>query len=514
MLLVTILIGWGLALVRLGERSLWADEGSTVYQAQRITSLADAAELHKGYHLLHFSLMMIVVRLSQSEMILRFPSAMATILALPVVYALGCRLLGRTAGLVGMFLLAISPFAIGYAQEARVYAMVELFACLSLLLLLLALDRGSWYWWVGFALGTSLLLYTHFFAWFVVGAEILFAFLVLLRKAVRERRFDPCWLGFAACLLFLVVSYLPLLPPLLAFWELQRPGAASSGNAALASFQLSVGFFRTMASAYGPHTYGWPLNLFVAILSLGLLSLIARKRWNALLLVTLWLAVPVTILSLVRSQHHFDYRYLIFIMPILLLVVAEGISAVTSLLLRQKTFADQGWIPPLLTLGLAAVLFVPANYQALQTHYRSEKENWRGIGAFVREYLQDDEAICVSPRLWANPLMVYQPSLEPFLVNGAGLMQLRNAVKEHDGLWFMRHESRLGDPTGQLTIWLNNQQFELLIDSKACGWGIYVYYRRFDDQASARQADLLRRAAIFCPTDPRFRSPADPPSGE
>jgi len=57
-----------------------------------------------------------------------------------------------------------------------------------------------------------------------------------------------------------------------------------------------------------------------------------------------------------------------------------------------------------------------------------------------------------------------------------------------------------------LSAWIAGQGFELLIDGGACGYGIHVYYRRFDETAPARQADMLRQAAAFCPTDARFQT--------
>lgn len=142
-LLAVILLAWALALVRLGERSFWADEGHTAYLAQQtnarnlVETLRQLNRPHtSGWNWtlidspLHTFLMIGVVRLSSSEMVIRFPSAMAATLALPVLYLLRCRLFGRTAGLGGVFLLAISPFALGYAQEARTYALLEFLACL------------------------------------------------------------------------------------------------------------------------------------------------------------------------------------------------------------------------------------------------------------------------------------------------------------------------------------------------------------------------------------------------
>jgi 4-amino-4-deoxy-L-arabinose transferase-like glycosyltransferase len=510
LLLAVLLLGWGLALARLGERSLWADEGASAVQAENTDSLIAAIRLHKDYPLLHLVLEMGIVRLSRNEFALRLPSAMAATLALAVLYALGARLLSRAVGLVGSFLLAISPFAINYAQEARAYAFLELFACLSLLLLLMALGRRRWFWWAAYALASTLLLYTHFFGWFVVGAEVVFALIVLLYKTATDRQLDPRLPGLGLSLAAIAMLYLPLAPALSTLWQQHGPGKASLQGAGLYSFQLAPWFFKGMLTVFGGRATGWGLWLYGISLLLGFVSLAVHEKWHVLLLAVLWLAVPLVGLTAVSSQHFFDFRYLIFILPLFLLVTAEGVCWVASLLLRAARIPSRQ-AQPVLALGLACLLFLPANSPALKVYHRSEKENWRNIARFIRENLQPDEAIYVSPQFWANPLLFYQPSLEPYVVGGTSVnvKYLAQAAEQHAGLWVLRHVDPIGDPTGALTQWVTAQGFDLVIDGYACGWGIHVYYRRADDQAPAKRAELLRRAADFCPTDPRFQSPPE-----
>jgi 4-amino-4-deoxy-L-arabinose transferase-like glycosyltransferase len=509
LLLAIILVGWWLALTRLGERSFWADEGYTAYLAQRANAHNIIETLQKDHAPLHLFLVIGAVQVSESEMMLRLPSAIATVLVLPVVYLLGCRLFSRVAGLTGAFLVAISPFAVGFAQEARTYALLEFLACLSLLLLLQALERRRWSWWAGFCLATVATLYTHTFGWFVVGAEVAFAALILLRTTWTERRVDSRSWALGLSLLVVAILYMPWLPALNAFWQEQvAPGNLPAG---LRPFELSTGFFRYMFVIFGARSQGWPFLLFSLSFSLGLVALVLRKKWRTLVLIVLWYAVPIAGLTIGSSGHFFEYRYLLFILPISLLVTAEGVTGITSLLMRIEWFSHRRQVQPILTLSLVILLFVPANLPALRDHYRSEKENWRNIGAFVRQNLQPDEALYVSPRYWAHPLLYYQPSLEPYLAGGNSnrATQLQSAAEQHAGLWFLRYAGPQGDPNGVLSAWITEQQFELLIDAQACGWGIHVYYRRFDELAPMRQAELLRLAAAFCPSDPRFQSLSD-----
>jgi 4-amino-4-deoxy-L-arabinose transferase-like glycosyltransferase len=500
-----LLFGWGLATLRLGERSFWGDEGHTALLAIRTTADTLLETLGQVNSPLHMFVLLVSVQIGRSEWLLRLPSAMAAVLALPVVYLLGRRFFGRTAGLVGAFLLAISPFALGYAQEARIYAIFELLSCLSLLLWSLAMARRRWYWWAGFTLVTAATLYSHFFAWFILGAEVLLSLCLLARQSWIEQRLDGRLPGLMISLLVVLILYLPWVPPLLGFWERQGPGGQTL-PAGLEPFQASLDFFRHMVAVFGARTYGWQFWLFATSFVLGLASLAMGKKWLSLALVALLLGFPPVLLSLVPSQHFFDYRYLIFALPWFLLVTGEGISLVASLPSRLGWLVRYRHLQPLLALGLALLLFVPANLPALADYTRWEKENWRGIGQFVVENLQSDEAIVVSPRYWADTLVYYQPSLEAFLAGGLQVAELEGIAGRYGGLWFVRHAAPLGDPSGELSAWVRQQGGELLIDAQACGAGIHVFYLRFGVDTEAASSVLLDKAASFCPSDPRFQT--------
>ena len=98
----------------------------------------------------------------------------------------------------------------------------------------------------------------------------------------------------------------------------------------------------------------------------------------------------------------------------------------------------------------------------------------------IRHNLQPHEAICVSPQFWANPLLFYHPSLEPYVAGGSSIdvNHLECAPQQAPGPWYLRHAAPIGDPTGALTGWITGHQFELVIDGYVCGWGIHVCYRR------------------------------------
>lgn len=127
--LVVILLAAGLRLHRLGTQSLWNDEGASAAMTLRAPAAIvanSAADIHPpGYYLLLAGWSALTGR---SEFALRALSALAGVLSVALVIALGRRLLDRPAGLIAGAILAAHTFAIYYAQEARMYALLGLLA--------------------------------------------------------------------------------------------------------------------------------------------------------------------------------------------------------------------------------------------------------------------------------------------------------------------------------------------------------------------------------------------------
>src|SRR5215217_662901 len=140
-------------LYRLGAQSLWLDEGGTWSEVTGRTGkgwLALLGELFSkdaAYPLYHLLLKVWVTLAGDSEWALRFPSALAGAATVTVLYytalELGRRMTddrrqvidgrwsvvgGRwsVASLAAALLFAVSPFALWYAQDAKVYSLLML----------------------------------------------------------------------------------------------------------------------------------------------------------------------------------------------------------------------------------------------------------------------------------------------------------------------------------------------------------------------------------------------------
>lgn len=170
-----IALGAVLRLIGLGSQDLWYDEAFTAWLAGLDWPdmlVATAGDVHPP---LWYALSRLVaLTLGRSEIALRLPAALLSILGLWLAWKLARAMgLGSQVATVTVWILAISPFQIAYAQESRMYSLM------LVAILLGALGAIRRRWWM-YALAALLLLYSH-----NVGAlYVLFLFLLAVGNTV------------------------------------------------------------------------------------------------------------------------------------------------------------------------------------------------------------------------------------------------------------------------------------------------------------------------------------------
>jgi uncharacterized membrane protein len=181
-LALILLIAAALRIGGLTAESLWLDEGHTVWRISQpaFEMLPDADEGAQG-PLYYFGLKVWCEILGNGPFMLRFPSALFGIAAVPLFFWLGRRWFGESTGLIAALLLATNPFAIHYAQDARPYTLFLFLSAASFVYLGRLLDSPRGRDGLLYALSTASAVYTHAFS----------AFLLLAHAVVYaiERRF-------------------------------------------------------------------------------------------------------------------------------------------------------------------------------------------------------------------------------------------------------------------------------------------------------------------------------------
>lgn len=145
-LIAIILVGLALRLVRL-DMVLWGDEVASWAFARRqpfsemLSYALQDPTPPVFYIILHF----LIPLIGDSAVALRFPSLLAGVAILPVIYwCMRQASFSKTDALLAAFLAATSSVLIYYSQEARAYSMLVLWATLSIGLLHRCLHSSSW----------------------------------------------------------------------------------------------------------------------------------------------------------------------------------------------------------------------------------------------------------------------------------------------------------------------------------------------------------------------------------
>jgi uncharacterized membrane protein len=339
----------GLTIAGLGTRlavtrGIWVDEAISVSQARLPfgTMLAglQASDVQPP---LHSSLLWLTVRaFGSGELAIRAPSVLAGTLVVPVLFLTGRELFDRRTGLVAAAFGAVFPLAVWYSQEARMYALYMLFATVAVFAQARALRTGRVGAWALYGVATAALVWTQYLAILVVLAQQVVFLCEFVRRRRSRRAVRPLLIGWCASLVLAALLLAPLVPYLAQqLGEYAQRGAglgavpAQTGNAVGQQPGLSV--YSLIANLIwavgGYHANGtmeqlaalWPLGMVGALALLGRrLSSAARDLW-------ILVAVPVAMLFLIglRRPDLFEIRYIAGIVPVLTLVMARAVTAMT-----------------------------------------------------------------------------------------------------------------------------------------------------------------------------------------
>jgi hypothetical protein len=170
----------------LDVQSFWFDEAVTVDLldgglGDMLDKLPDSESTPPLYYVLAWLWTRVA---GLGEVGVRSFSALCGTAAVPLVWAAGRELCGRRAGLAAAAIAAVSPILVWYSQEARSYALLFLFAALSLWLLARIRREPSTSALVLWGLACALALATHYFALFLVAVEGVYLLARLGRRAL------------------------------------------------------------------------------------------------------------------------------------------------------------------------------------------------------------------------------------------------------------------------------------------------------------------------------------------
>jgi len=178
----------GVALRFYAPSALWLDEVISVNIAKLPLSQIHAALREDGapplyYVMLHFWMLVF----GRSDVAVRALGGLTSVVTLPLFWLAGRRVGGVRVAWITFFIAVSSPFAIFYATDTRMYSLMVLWCVLGFLAISRALEDPSRSRLLAVAAVTAALLYTHYWALYLLSATGLW----LAYQIWRSRRGLP-----------------------------------------------------------------------------------------------------------------------------------------------------------------------------------------------------------------------------------------------------------------------------------------------------------------------------------
>ena len=350
-LLSIILLAAGLRFFRLGARSLWFDEALSVLIGrltlwQVLTGAAGSSHPPGYYLLLH---VWQAAGMGSNDWLLRYPSVFASLLSVALVYRVGSLLFDRRAGLLAAFGMALAPFQVYYAQEARMYALATALTLGSTWCFIRMVKQSSILGaCVGYVLCSALGLYTHYFvAWVLLSLH--------LWLLLAGRRFRGAWRPILLADLLIGLGFLPQVVQFVG-----QTGDYLGGEMAWQArphplLPLTTLEYLLFGHSVGGALWWWGVRVAVVLLVAAVVALeLARRRdrvwrrWGALLLLTMLFPLFAVVAISWLSAPIYLERSFAMLAPFLVLFIAQGVAAAPS------RFSPTPWVG-LLLAGLLAV---------------------------------------------------------------------------------------------------------------------------------------------------------------
>ncbi len=525
-----VLIGFALRIYHLAAQGLWYDEAVSWYLTQMSLPQLTAWTANDIQPPLYYYLLWFWVRLvGTSEYALRFPSVLFATLTLSLLWRLARRLFGISGAWLALLLALLSPFHVYYAQEARMYTLLTLFGLMSTYLwwqLLGALRRTAFAQVsrynlsiaIGYAIAMVAALYTHYFAAFLLAAHWISWVWVTRRYALSPVTLSDSETGRALWLFLMrfwsvlialaviLVLYAPWWPFLVGRYTQDASYWPGTLNIAEMTRRLLLTFAlgETVKEAVGMRlVFGFGLVFLLSLAALVWVNRSAARvavanrcgssgfsahqfatldsgqaggmeafyRRMALPFLLSWLVVPVVfILLLTWKMPKFNPRYAMLAWPALVLILAGGLSALTSSAL-PKDKGKKLWLRPIGVLALVFVLSTSTyslhNWYLPYRDNQFNKPDFRITAQLVRERITSGETILLSSGHMAPAWAYYYgwegwyplPPIETLDVRAILDLsvgdQLKRILAHKRGVWLVRWQNEITDPFDVLPLLLD-----------------------------------------------------------
>ncbi len=260
---------------------------------------------------------------------LRILSVIFSMFSLGTFYYLARIFFTRRYSIFALFLMAVSPYQIWYAQEVRSYSMACFFSILLIYFYMQALMKNKVLYWCIFTLVSVMSLYASYYTIFLLFASGL----ILSFKDYRA-----CFKKWLLSMIIVGLTFLPFILPFLMqlnivinkFWLPSPSALLVLFTIAIYSFGYSANFF----------TFITGLFIFISVCLYGIYVSFKMDKKNTviILLFSIFPLILTYIISLTVTSIYVQ-RQLIIFSPFYYLLITNGVGAIKSKRLRLVIIA-------------------------------------------------------------------------------------------------------------------------------------------------------------------------------
>jgi mannosyltransferase len=480
LIIAILFIGLFLRVYDLSKESIWLDEGFSIsYAALNLSRIfsADGSNPPLYYIILHWW----VDLFGNSEFSVRFPSVIFGFFSIVMIYKLGNKIFNKDVGILSSLLLGISVFHIRYSQEARTYSLSVLLTLLSMYFFVRLLNKQNFRDLCGYALSSTLLIYSHIYGLFIIIAQNIYLISLVLFSKDDYRPDLKRWVLVQAVLMALFIPWVKIsLTQILAgksYSSIPMPSKLSiidsfisySGSQLMFLLFLTVSFF----SVVGYEKINGTFNRKNFLRSL------EHYSWEMHLLETdkitfllLWLLTPV-VLPFIISRFWtpiYSTRYTIMGSLAFYLLVARGISK-----MRHKHVK---------TIIITAI--ITFSFISLREYYVNiNKEQWRDVAHFTDMNAKDEDLLLFNSGACQKLVFDYYSkrtdlTKKPFprkgrLINEENIKELDPAVEGYKRVWVILSHSH--DKKGLITSTLD-ESYDQLYHMSYIGINVFLFGKK------------------------------------
>jgi mannosyltransferase len=460
-----VVLGFAMRAVWLTSKALWFDETVSVliarYAPGDLFATVAANEPHPPlyYLLLHVWIGIF----GDGEAAVRIPSVLIGGVVVALTWFFGRRLIGAGPALFGALLVAVAPSQIAASQEARMYGLLTATALASWWALWSSMAEPRPRTWVGYTLAVAAMVYTHYYGFFVLGAQAAFVLWRRTPTAVWRR-----WLGSLAGAGALLAIWAPALIRQLTSGRAWPSFRVPLGSALLVDTFAAMTVGQPILQHWGPQLtviatggFVW-LAIAAFVGALYAIVVAARKRpvveADGLRLLLCAAVVPPTLAFLISfGLNVYAPRYLLFIVPPIALLMAAGVA-------RADFARGVGFV--------IACLVLAANLAGTVGFYRQPRLDvfdWRYVARELAAATRADDAIVFLPGLSRIPIDYYFRGPQPRIPltpegsdavgpGGARIPEIASSLRAHPRVWIVTVQP-VPDAVAVLVETLKSQSF-------------------------------------------------------